>query len=174
MKTFHLLCLAVPAGVNLSPHALLIATDRSIMDNHLIPSASNRYLLHAARYRALDDGMQVEDMLKRSFAEFHAQRAAPEALEGLRLGQQRLAALRARPWPSSFLGTCREAVEQYFSLSQRIEALSVELQVPAHPMKFPSSFLLWVSNYWGLCRPEMGGRTRVVGGSRAALRHLGI
>ena len=77
---------------------------------------------------------QVEDMLKRSFAEFHAQRAAPEAIEGLRLGQQRLAALRARPWPSSFLGTTREAVEQYFALSQRIEALSVELQVPAHSL----------------------------------------
>lgn len=68
-------------------------------------------------------------MLKRSFAEFHAQRAAPEALEGLRLGQQRLAALHARPWPTSFLGTSREAVERYFALSQRIEALSVKLQV---------------------------------------------
>jgi antiviral helicase SKI2 len=73
--------------------------------------------------------MQVEDMLKRSFAEFHAQRAAPEALEGLHAGQQRLAALRARPWPSSFLGTSREAVERYFALSQRIKALSAELQV---------------------------------------------
>ncbi len=68
-------------------------------------------------------------MLKRSFAEFHAQRAAPEALEGLRAGQLRLAALLMRPWPSSFLGTSREAVERYFGLSQRIEALSVELQV---------------------------------------------
>lgn len=72
-------------------------------------------------------------MLKRSFAEFHAQRAAPEAAEGLRQGQQRLAALRTRPWPSSFLGTTREDVEQYFALSQRIEALSVELQVLIHP-----------------------------------------
>ncbi|CAL8471306.1 g10848 [Coccomyxa elongata] len=74
------------------------------------------------------EDLKVEDMLKRSFAEFHAQRAAPEALEGLRAGQQRLAALRARPWPSSFLGTSREAVERYFALSQRIKALSVELQ----------------------------------------------
>ena len=68
-------------------------------------------------------------MLKRSFAEFHAQRAAPEALEALQAGQERLAQLRARPWPHSFLGTSRRDVEEYHSVGRRIEALSSELQV---------------------------------------------
>ena len=38
--------------------------------------------------------LQIEDMLKRSFAEFHAQRAQPEALRALEEGQSRLAALQ--------------------------------------------------------------------------------
>ncbi len=44
---------------------------------------------------------QVEDMLKRSFAEFHAQRSHPEALQKLAEGKARLDALRAKPWPHS-------------------------------------------------------------------------
>ena len=78
--------------------------------------------------------MQVEDMLKRSFAEFHAQRAAPEALEALQQGQRRLAQLRARPWPGSPLGTGRQEVEEYHRLNMRIEELSRELQVRPWPL----------------------------------------
>ena len=73
--------------------------------------------------------LQVEDMLKRSFAEFHAQRAAPDALEALQKGRARLDELRGHPWPASLLGTRREEVARYHALSQRIEALTVELQV---------------------------------------------
>lgn len=51
--------------------------------------------------------LQVEDMLKRSFAEFHAQRAHPELLQALEKGQAALARLRARPWPASPLATAR-------------------------------------------------------------------
>lgn len=72
---------------------------------------------------------QVEDMLKRSFAEFHAQRAAPEAREALAAGKAALAALRARPWPPSRRGTPRNEVERYWALTQRIEALDALLQV---------------------------------------------
>jgi hypothetical protein len=50
---------------------------------------------------------QVEDMLKRSFAEFRSQRAQPELLEALEKGQAALARLRSRPWPVSPLGTSR-------------------------------------------------------------------
>ncbi len=68
-------------------------------------------------------------MLKRSFAEFHAQRAAPEVLEALQRGRERLAQLHARPWPSSPLGTTRADVERYHSINARIEALSSKIQV---------------------------------------------
>ena len=68
-------------------------------------------------------------MLKRSFAEFRAQRAAPELLQALEKGQARLAQLRARPWPAGLHGTTREEVEQYHDLTRRIEALSTDLQV---------------------------------------------
>lgn len=46
-------------------------------------------------------------MLRRSFAEFHAQRAQPELLQALERGQAALARLHARPWPASPLGTTR-------------------------------------------------------------------
>ncbi len=68
-------------------------------------------------------------MLKRSFAEFHAQRAAPDALAKLEAARAQLAALRARPWPHSYLGTTREEVEEYHSLTVRIDRLSGALQV---------------------------------------------
>lgn len=70
-------------------------------------------------------------MLKRSFAEFHAQRAAPEAREALAAGEAALEALRARPWPPSRRGTSRVEVERYLALSQRIETLDALLQVGA-------------------------------------------
>ncbi|KAK9827734.1 hypothetical protein WJX81_007278 [Elliptochloris bilobata] len=74
------------------------------------------------------EDLKVEDMLKRSFAEFHAQRAAPEAREALAAGKAALAALRARPWPASRRGTPRAEVERYWALTQRIEALDALLQ----------------------------------------------
>lgn len=46
-------------------------------------------------------------MLRRSFAEFHAQRAQPELLQALEKGQAALARLHARPWPVSPLETSR-------------------------------------------------------------------
>ena len=78
-------------------------------------------------------------MLKRSFAEFHAQRAAPQALEALQQGQRRLAQLRAQPWPGSPLGTGRGEVEEYHRLNMRVEELSCELQVRPWPLSSPHS-----------------------------------
>lgn len=69
------------------------------------------------------EGLRVEDMMRRSFAEHHAQRAAPEAAAALARGRAALARLRARPWPASPLGTRREEVEEYAELSERAEAL---------------------------------------------------
>lgn len=67
-------------------------------------------------------------MLKRSFAEFHAQKAAPEALQAMEGARRKLAALKSRTWPASYLGTTRDEVEEYFRLSTSIERLTLELQ----------------------------------------------
>ena len=68
-------------------------------------------------------------MLKRSFLEFHAQKAAPEALIAVEKGRAALARLRARPWPASAAGATRDEVERYCEVGARIEELSAELQV---------------------------------------------
>jgi antiviral helicase SKI2 len=74
------------------------------------------------------EDLKVEDMLKRSFAEFHSQRAAPEAQIALKKGQDALRRLRARPWPISPLGTTREEVEKYAEIAAGAESLGVEVQ----------------------------------------------
>ena len=73
--------------------------------------------------------VQVEDMLKRSFAEFHAQRSHPEALQKLAEGKARLEGLRARPWPNSPLATSQQDVEEYYHLSDHIQMLTNHIQV---------------------------------------------
>lgn len=68
-------------------------------------------------------------MLKRSFAEFHAQRSHPEALQKLAEGKARLEALRAKPWPHSPLATSQQDVVEYYHLSDRVRALTTHIQV---------------------------------------------
>ena len=68
-------------------------------------------------------------MLKRSFAEFHAQRSHPEALQKLAEGKARLEALRAKPWPHSPQATSQQDVEEYYHLSEHIQALTNHIQV---------------------------------------------
>ncbi len=85
---------------------------------------SARWPVHAFAVAPL---AQVEDMLKRSFLEFHAQKAAPEAAKALARGQSALAALRAAPWPLPELS--RAAVAEYVAINARIEALARQLQV---------------------------------------------
>ena len=75
---------------------------------------------------------QVEDMLKRSFAEFHAQRSHPEALQKLAEGKARLDALRAKPWPHSPHAASQQHVQEYYHLSEHIRALTTHIQV-RHP-----------------------------------------
>ncbi|KAL3159262.1 hypothetical protein ABBQ32_011226 [Trebouxia sp. C0010 RCD-2024] len=74
------------------------------------------------------EDLKVEDMLKRSFAEFHAQRSHPEALQKLAEGKARLEALRARPWPNSPQATSQQEVEEYYHLSEHIQALTNHIQ----------------------------------------------
>ena len=77
--------------------------------------------------------LQVEDMLKRSFAEFHAQRSHPEALQKLAEGKAHLEALRGKPWPNSPHGTSQQDVEEYYQLSEHIQALTNHIQVGSIP-----------------------------------------
>ena len=81
--------------------------------------------------------LQVEDMLKRSFAEFHAQRSHPEALQKLAEGKARLETLRAKPWPSSPHATSQQDVEEYYHLSQHIQALTNHIQASQDPRAAP-------------------------------------
>ena len=77
--------------------------------------------------------VKVEDMLKRSFAEFHAQKAQPESRLALERGQKALAAIKARPLPEALHGTSREDVRQFHNISQDIQDLSNEVQVHLPP-----------------------------------------
>ncbi len=82
---------------------------------------------------------QVEDMLKRSFAEFRAQTDAPEQKALLVMGQKALDALRGHPWPHSMQGTTRDEVQEYYALCHRIEQLGSDVQVNStdHPLPPP-------------------------------------
>lgn len=68
-------------------------------------------------------------MLKRSFAEFHAQRSQPEKLLALTKGQRALEGYKSAPWPSCLLGCSKEELQEYYSLSARIQELTSALQV---------------------------------------------
>jgi hypothetical protein len=49
-------------------------------------------------------------MLKRSFAEFYAQRSAPKDLEAMRLGEIKLGQYKCAPWPACTLGCSKAEV----------------------------------------------------------------
>ena len=68
-------------------------------------------------------------MLKRSFAEFHAQKAQPESLEAVEKGQAALASVRAQPFPEAFLGSTKQDVMDYHHITEDIDDLSKDLQV---------------------------------------------
>jgi antiviral helicase SKI2 len=72
---------------------------------------------------------QVEDMLRRSFAEFHAQRAQPGKSAALAAGQAQLAAYQASRWPGCVRGCERGELTQYVALGQQIDDISSQLQV---------------------------------------------
>lgn len=96
--------------------------------------------------------LQVEDMLKRSFAEFRAQSAAPEQQALLVKGQAALEALRAHPWPHSMQGTSRGDVEQFYSLCHRIEQLGADVQVSSFAQLPHASVVIW-RHQWCTCDP---------------------
>lgn len=74
------------------------------------------------------EDLKVEDMMKRSFAEFHAQKAIPDGLLAIKRGEAALQQLRTRAWPVSPLGTSREEVEEYVDMSMTADALGQQVQ----------------------------------------------
>ncbi|MEW5316769.1 MAG: hypothetical protein WDW38_008119 [Sanguina aurantia] len=74
------------------------------------------------------EDLKVEDMLKRSFAEFHSQRGAPQALQVLNDLAAQLSGLETGPWPSCAHGCSREAVTEYHAVQTAIDMLSNKLQ----------------------------------------------
>ncbi|GBF97557.1 hypothetical protein Rsub_10158 [Raphidocelis subcapitata] len=73
------------------------------------------------------EDLKVEDMLRRSFAEFHAQRAQPERVAELEAGRHQLAAYASAEWPPCVLGCGRGEVERYAALCGRIDALAASV-----------------------------------------------
>lgn len=77
------------------------------------------YLMICSLLRVED--LKVEDMMKRSFAEFHAQRAAGQSQELVRKGEGVLSRVRGQAWPGAAGGEeeerDREAVRKYCKLS---------------------------------------------------------
>ncbi|KAL0030068.1 hypothetical protein WJX79_004816 [Trebouxia sp. C0005] len=118
------------------------------------------------------EDLKVEDMLKRSFAEFHAQRSHPEALQKLAEGKARLDALRAKPWPHSPHATSQQHVQEYYHLSEHICALTTHIQEAvmssrgAQQALVPGRMVITLNQRSGL--PELG----VVCGSPAAATNI--
>lgn len=81
------------------------------------------------------EDLRVEDVLRRSFAEHRAQRAHPEIRARIEAGRDALAALRARPWPESPLGTTREDVEAYAAMAGRLTELETKLSKALAPSR---------------------------------------
>eukprot|EP00887_Chlorella_sp_A99_P001266 scaffold14.g1266.t1 len=114
----------------------------------------------------------VEDMLRRSFAEFHAQRAQPEQAAALARGELALRRLRARPWPASPLATSRAAVEEYDALCAAIEALDAQLQAQARGARGPLGFRVMASR--GAQQALGGGRVVLVRDAATGVTELGV
>lgn len=74
------------------------------------------------------EDLKVEDMMKRSFAEFHAQKAIPDGLVAIKKGEAALRRLRNRTWPASPLGTTREEVVEYVDMAMAADALGQQVQ----------------------------------------------
>ena len=68
-------------------------------------------------------------MLKRSFAEFHAQKAQPGTLIALEKGYAALKNLQRQRFPEAMFGTTKEDIVEYHKVTQVIETLTKDVQV---------------------------------------------
>ena len=107
------------------------------------------------------EDLKVEDMMRRSFAEFHAQRSAPDDKAAVVLGQKALEKLREKPWPETPSSLTREEVEEYVDLSMDIERISSMIQEDVMPSRGASAALV-------------NGRIVLVGRAGASLTDVGV
>lgn len=107
------------------------------------------------------EDLKVEDMLRRSFAEFHAQRSAPEDRAAIALGQKALQRMYDKPWPVSPNMLAKNEVEDYVDLSLNIERITEILQEDIMLSRGVSSALV-------------NGRIILVGRKEASLTDVGI
>ncbi len=107
------------------------------------------------------EDLKVEDMLRRSFAEFHAQRSAPEDRAAIELGQKALQKMYDMPWPTSPSMLTKEEVEEYVDLSMNIERITEILQEDVMTSRGASSALV-------------NGRIVLLGRKEASLTDIGV
>jgi antiviral helicase SKI2 len=107
------------------------------------------------------EDLKVEDMMRRSFAEFHAQRSAPEDKAAIVLGQKALEKLREKPWPETPSLLTREEVEEYVDLSMDIERITLMIQDDVMPSRGASAALV-------------NGRIVLIGRGGASLTDVGV
>ena len=87
------------------------------------------YLMICSLLRVED--LKVEDMMRRSFAEFHAQRALGNSLAPLQRAEAELAQLRAHPWPGGEDEEDRACFRRYAKLTARCQSHCVPLNLDA-------------------------------------------
>lgn len=74
------------------------------------------------------EDLTVEDMLRRSFAEFHAQKSLPEEKKKIELLQEVLAQVQARPWPACLFNCSKHEVASFERAVARLEDESLEIR----------------------------------------------
>ena len=107
------------------------------------------------------EDLKVEDMLRRSFAEFHAQRSAPEDRAAIAIGQKALQKMLDMPWPTSPSMLTKEEVEEYVEFSLNIERITDILQEDVMMSRGASSALV-------------NGRIILLGRKEASLTDVGV
>ena len=107
------------------------------------------------------EDLKVEDMLRRSFAEFHAQRSAPEDKAAVALGHRALEKLRDKPWPETPTSLSRQEVEEYVDLSMNVERISSVIQEDVMPSR-------------GAAAALVNGRIVLVGRKEASMTDIGV
>lgn len=80
--------------------------------------------------------MKVEDMLKRSFAEWRAQRSMPKGQKQLEEVERRLTRTMLIPWPQCIAGCSKEEVEDYLHVTIKIEELNAKIQAKIMTNRF--------------------------------------